>query len=118
MDAIPEEITTAIPEEISVDRMQGYVDTAVEMAMQYGPKLILAILVLIIGLWIINRVIRLMGAAMERSNTEPTLAKFLCNLSSVGLTTREAFPLHDPGFVAGLAGAKLADRLRDLVFKV
>ena len=26
-----------------------------------------------------------MGAGMERSNTEPTLAKFLCNLSSVGL---------------------------------
>ena len=56
----------AIPEELSVDSMQGYVDTAVEMAIQYGPQLILAIVVLIVGLWIIKRVVNLVAAGLEK----------------------------------------------------
>ena len=101
-------------EEISTEQMAGYMDTAVEMAMTYGPQLILAIVVLIIGLWIINRAIRLMGAAMERSNTEPTLAKFLCNLSSVGLkallliSVASMIGIETTSFIAVLGAAGLA----------
>jgi small conductance mechanosensitive channel len=101
-------------EEISTEQMAGYMDTAVEMAMTYGPQLILAIVVLIVGLWIINRVIRLMGAGMERSNTEPTLAKFLCNLSSVGLkallliSVASMIGIETTSFIAVLGAAGLA----------
>ena len=35
----------AIPEELSVDSMQGYVDTAVDLVITEGPQIILAILV-------------------------------------------------------------------------
>ncbi len=76
MEAIPEQITDAIPEELSVDRMQGYVDTAIEMAIEYGPKLLLAIIVLIVGLWIIKRVVNVINKGLEASKTDPTLAKF------------------------------------------
>ncbi len=101
-------------EEISTEQMAGYMDTAVEMTMTYGPQLILAIVVLIVGLWIINRVVRLMGAGMERSNTEPTLAKFLCNLSSVGLkallliSVASMIGIETTSFIAVLGAAGLA----------
>ena len=101
-------------EEISTEQMAGYMDTAVGMAMTYGPQLILAIVVLIVGLWIIKRVIRLMAAGMERSNTEPTLAKFLCNLSSVGLkallliSVASMIGIETTSFIAVLGAAGLA----------
>lgn len=101
-------------EELSTDQIAGYMDTAVEMGMTYGPKFILAILVLIIGLWIINRVVRLMGAGMERSNAEPTLAKFLCSLASVGLkallliSVASMIGIATTSFIAVLGAAGLA----------
>ena len=101
-------------EEISTEQMAGYMDTAVEMTMTYGPQLILAILVLIIGLWIINRFVRLMGAGMEKSNTEPTLAKFLCNLASVVLkallliSVASMIGIETTSFIAILGAAGLA----------
>jgi small conductance mechanosensitive channel len=101
-------------EEVSTEQVAGYVDTAVEMGMSYGPQLILAIVVLIIGLWIINRAVRLMGAGMERSNTEPTLAKFLCNLTSVGLkallliSVASMIGIETTSFIAVLGAAGLA----------
>lgn len=101
-------------EELSTDQIAGYMDTAVEMGMTYGPKFILAILVLIIGLWIINRVVRLMSAGMERSNAEPTLAKFLGSLTSVGLkallliSVASMIGIATTSFIAVLGAAGLA----------
>ncbi len=101
-------------EEISPEQITGYMDTGVEMAMSYGPQLVLAIVVLIVGLWIINRVVRLMGAGMERSNTEPTLAKFLCNLTSFGLkallliSVASMVGIETTSFIAVLGAAGLA----------
>ncbi len=65
--------------------MNQHLETATALAMAYGPRLVLAIIVLVLGLWIINRAVRLMGRAMERADTEPTLARFLANIASVGL---------------------------------
>lgn len=101
-------------EEISTEQMAGYVDTAVDMTLRYGPQLILAILVLIIGLWIINRVVRLMGKGMERSQVEPTLAKFLSSLSSIGLkallliSVASMVGIETTSFIAVLGAAGLA----------
>jgi small conductance mechanosensitive channel len=82
--------------------------------MSYGPKLILAIIVLIIGLWIINRVVRMMGKAMERGKTEPTLAKFLSSLVSIGLkallliSVASMVGIETTSFIAILGAAGLA----------
>lgn len=73
----------AIPEELSVDSMQGYVDQGISMAIEYGPQLILAIVVLIIGLWIIKKVVGVIDLGLEKSDTDPTLAKFLSSLASI-----------------------------------
>ncbi|MFL1407426.1 mechanosensitive ion channel family protein [Marinobacter sp. M1N3S26] len=55
-----------------------WLDIAVEMIMQYAPKVVLAIVTLIIGLWLINRVVRLLDARLMAR--DPTLAKFLGGL--------------------------------------
>ena len=72
-------------EELSTEQLSGYMDTAVEMTMTYGPQLILAIIVLIVGLWIINRFVAGVSKGMESRATEPTLARFLTSLLSIGL---------------------------------
>lgn len=101
-------------EEISTEQLSGYVDTAVEMGMNYGPQLLLALLVLFVGLWIIKRVVRLMSAGMERSNTEPTLAKFLSSLVSIGLkallliSVASMIGIETTSFIAILGAAGLA----------
>ncbi len=104
----------ALPEELSADRMQGYVDTAIEMAIQYGPQLILAILVLIIGLWIIGRVVKLINAALAKGDTDTTLAKFLGSLASVILkallfiSVASMVGIETTSFIAILGAAGLA----------
>lgn len=101
-------------DEISTEQMTGYVDTAVEMAMLYGPQLILAILVLVIGLWIVNRVVNLTNKGMERASVEPTLARFLSSLVSIGLkallliSVASMVGIETTSFIAILGAAGLA----------
>ena len=101
-------------EEISPDQMVGYMDTAVELGMSYGPRLVLAIVVLFVGMWIINRFIRLLNKGMERSNTEPTLSKFLANLASVIfkalllISVASMIGIETTSFIAVLGAAGLA----------
>jgi small conductance mechanosensitive channel len=101
-------------EDISTEQMTSYMDKAVELGMSYGPKLLLAVVVLIFGLWIINRFVRLIRAGMEKSNAEPTLARFLANLTSVGLkallliSVASMIGIETTSFIAVLGAAGLA----------
>lgn len=101
-------------EEISTEQVSNYMDTAVDMAMRYGPQLILAIVVLIVGMWIINRFVRVMGKGMERSSVEPTLARFLSSLVSIGLkallliSVASMVGIATTSFIAILGAAGLA----------
>jgi small conductance mechanosensitive channel len=94
--------------------VQGYVDKAVELIMGYGPQLVLAIVVLIAGLWLIKRVTVLMAHALERAETEPTLAKFLGSLASNGLkvllfiSVASMVGVETTSFIAVLGAAGLA----------
>ena len=51
----------------------------------YGGKLLLALLTLVIGLWLIKRLIRIMGKYFELRKYEETLKKFLTQLISAVL---------------------------------
>jgi small conductance mechanosensitive channel len=99
---------------IDTGQMNRYTDTAVEMVMLYGPKLILALIVLIVGLWIISRMVRLMAKAMERSATEPTLSTFFQNLVGIGLkallliSVASMIGIETTSFIAVLGAAGLA----------
>ena len=103
-----------IANELSTDKMSHYTDTAVELAMAYGPRLILALIVLVLGLWIINRLVRVLGKAMERSSTDPTLTNFFSNLVSIGLkallliSVASMIGIETTSFIAILGAAGLA----------
>jgi small conductance mechanosensitive channel len=66
-------------------RMQHYSDVAVELSMSYGPKLLLAILTLFLGLWFIRLVHRGIDRGMDRAGVEATLQRFLLSLTNVVL---------------------------------
>ncbi|MFT4800230.1 MAG: small conductance mechanosensitive channel, partial [Candidatus Azotimanducaceae bacterium] len=70
---------------IPIEDIGKYTDTAIELAITYAPKLILAIITLIIGLWVVNRVTAGLGKVLAKGGTEQTLQKFLSNLTNVGL---------------------------------
>jgi len=87
-------------------------ETAYTMALTYGPKLILAIVTLIVGLWIIKR---LVGAAKSRfTEKDPTLGQFVSGLASVLLKTMlliavaSMIGIETTSFIAVLGAAGLA----------
>ena len=68
---------------LAPDQLQSYLDTAVQLGMQYAPKLLLAIIVLLAGMWIINRFVAGVAFALEKRDVEPTLARFLRSLINI-----------------------------------
>lgn len=64
-------------------RLDRYGDIAVELSMSYGPKLLLALVTLIVGLWLIRLVHKGVDKGMDRAGVEPTLQRFLLSLTSV-----------------------------------
>ncbi|MEP0368616.1 MAG: mechanosensitive ion channel domain-containing protein [Cyclobacteriaceae bacterium] len=66
-----------------VDKVFDLSAIAMEYVMEYGPKVVLAILTLIIGLWIINIMTKTMGKVMTKRNFDPSLTPFLKTLFSV-----------------------------------
>ncbi len=89
-------------------------ETAIDVGMEYGPPLLLAILTLIIGLWVINRIVALMARGMEARKVEATLSGFLRNLASIGLkvllllSVAGMVGIETTSFVAVLAAAGFA----------
>ena len=55
---------------------------AYELGLEYAPKLALAIVTLIIGLWIISGIKKLLTLSMERSKVDPTLIPFMGSMTS------------------------------------
>jgi len=59
-----------------------YVDTLINLFVVWGPKLVGAILALIIGLWLANMITNGLGRRMEKSEVDPSLRPFLHSLIS------------------------------------
>jgi len=55
-------------------------DQLIQIGVEYGPKLIGAIIVLIIGGWVIKGLVRALGKMMDKSNTDESLKPFLKSL--------------------------------------
>ncbi len=54
------------------------IDQALALTMTYAPKVVLAIVTLIVGLWLINRFVGVLDTKLGKK--DPTLNKFLCGL--------------------------------------
>ncbi len=62
-----------------------YIETFTQMAIAYAPKVLGAILTLIIGFWLIKRITNMVKKLMIRNNIDETITPFLSSLVSVGL---------------------------------
>jgi len=93
-----------------VEKIPTYIDAAIG----YAPKIIGAILILIIGFWIVKRIVNLLGKSMEKSGVDADLQPFLKSLLSVllkvlvVLSAAGAVGIEITAFAALLAGAGLA----------
>jgi len=63
-----------------IQTTKPYLNKAIELVMEYGPKLILAIVVLIIGMWIIKGIKKLITKAMDKGKVDVSLQRFLISL--------------------------------------
>lgn len=94
--------------------LSPYLQTAVELAMSYGPRLVLAIVTLFVGLAIINRGVALAGRGMAAREVEHTLARFLSSVASVSLkvllliSVASMIGIATTSFIAVLGAAGLA----------
>lgn len=63
-----------------MDDYQKYLDKGKDLFVEYGPKLLAAIGLLVIGLWVIKRIIRIVRKRSEGGRLDGTLLKFILNL--------------------------------------
>jgi len=94
--------------------LQKYIDIAVELAISYTPKLLLALLTLIIGLFVIKHFTRVLDKAFEHQHLDKSLAGFLHSLLSIILkvilfiTVLGMVGVQMTSFIAILGAAGLA----------
>lgn len=65
--------------------VQNLTDKALELLMGYGPKLVLAIITLIVGLWLIKVFTKGLRKTFEKREVEVSLSKFLTSLINITL---------------------------------
>ena len=101
-------------EELSTEQLSAYTDKGITMLMEYGPQLILAIVVLVIGLWIINRFVSLIRKTMESRGVDAALRGFLASLFNVTfkalllISVAGMVGIETTSFIAILGAAGLA----------
>ncbi|HEX9971291.1 MAG TPA: mechanosensitive ion channel domain-containing protein [bacterium] len=94
--------------------VEAYYGKAIELLMSYGPKLLLAIVVLLLGLWLINILVKFIRKAMEAGGTDASLQKFLLSLINILLkallliSVASMIGIATTSFVAILGAAGLA----------
>ena len=94
--------------------VQNIWDKLVDLSLSYGPKLLLAIVVLITGFWIIKKLLRLTEKLMEKRNVEQSLRNFLKTLINIILkvllliSVLQMAGVETTSFIAMLGAAGLA----------
>lgn len=78
--------------------MDKYIDTGITMAIEYAPKVLLALITLVVGFWIIKRVVRFAEKQFGNSGMDISLSKFMSSIVSILLKVMLLFS------VAGMFG--------------
>lgn len=100
--------------EVSATQLQTLSLKAYELGIEYAPRLALAILTLLIGLWIISGITKLIKLSMERSKVDPTLIPFMSSLVSwilkvlLFISVASMIGIATTSFIAVLGAAGLA----------
>ncbi|MBA2613175.1 MAG: mechanosensitive ion channel [Bacteroidetes bacterium] len=95
-------------------KLQTYFDNIVEGIVDYTPRVVSSILVLLIGLWVISRLAKIAEKTMTKRDLEVSLRTFLKSLLSIGLkiilivTVAGMMGIGTASFVTILGAAGLA----------
>lgn len=65
--------------------LDKFYDHAYNWLISYGPRLLVGLVVLFLGLWLINRLLAWWQAGMHKKNVDPSLKPFLMSLVGVAL---------------------------------
>ena len=79
------EAVAAVPEKVqaSAEQLKALIDSLTGMAVDFGLKLIAALVVLLGGMWIAKRLSRAFKRTLERRGAEPSLVSFLGSLVNI-----------------------------------
>lgn len=97
-----------------MERLSEHLDEIIRLIVVYGGKLLLAIVVLLIGLWIIKRVVKMIAKTMEKRDVDVSLRPFLVSIISVVLkimlfiSVAAMVGIQVTSFIAVLGAAGLA----------
>ena len=97
-----------------MENLQNYWDMIIKLSVSYAPKLLLAIITLILGLWIIKRIMKVIRKLMQKSSVDASLLSFLVPLISILLkvllllSVISMVGIETTSFVAVLASAGFA----------
>ena len=67
--------------------VQQLIEKGYELVTVFGVKILAAMAVFIIGRWVVKYLRKLTGRVMEKRNVDPTLTKFVANMTYVALLT-------------------------------
>jgi small conductance mechanosensitive channel len=96
------------------EKFQVYADMAYGMVVTYGLKIITAVIILIFGLWIIRRLVKVSNRLMEKKEVSVSLRGFLTALMSILLkvmliiSIAQMAGIQTTSFIAVLGAAGLA----------
>ena len=99
---------------MNTDQLEQYSQRAIELTMEYAPKFVLALIVLFVGLWVINRLIGVLGNVLNRRHIDESLQPFLKSLIGIGLkamlliSVASMVGIETTSFVAVIGAAGLA----------
>lgn len=94
--------------------MEMHFDTFIELAINYSPKIVLALFTLIVGFWLANKLANLSGSGMRKRQYDPSLIQFLKSLISVSIkvmvviAAADVIGIRTTSFVAVIGAASLA----------
>jgi small conductance mechanosensitive channel len=95
-------------------KLDHYIDKIIDLLAEYTPRVVSALLILIIGMWVIKRIAVLSQKAFEKRDLDVSLRTFLKSLISIGLkvvliiTVAGMIGIGTASFVTILGAAGLA----------
>ncbi len=97
-----------------MEKLSKYSDQLTSMLIEYAPKFLTAIVILIVGLWLIKKIVVLARKNFEKRKFDNSLTSFLSSIISLGLkilliiTATEMLGIHITSVIALLGAAGLA----------
>ena len=99
---------------MNLDMLKAHQETLINLAVAYVPRVLLALVTLIVGLWLVGVFTRLLRKALDKRGVDPTLTPFLMSLLGWGLkavliiSVASMVGVQTTSFIAVLGAAGLA----------